>query len=273
VLDRALKKLRDGFVSIAYPASCHICSRPVESIEDGVVCSFCWNDETITKLLDRFAICVKCGAPLFPGTRSALNARNSDSGGGSNAQSDAERCCGKCTSAPFTLARSCGVYAGALEASILFLKTQPHICARLRSLVRQTALRHREELAADVVIPVPLHPLRERSRGFNQATIIAESIASSLRLPLDDRSLARVKDTQRHRAGLDVVDRLRSVARAFEVVRPRLIDGAAVLLVDDVYTTGSTVSSAAGVLAGAGAVRVGVLTVSRVLDGATRVSR
>jgi ComF family protein len=153
------------------------------------------------------------------------------------------------------------------------MKTRPHICSRLAGIVRETILRHREELAADVVIPVPLHRLRERNRGFNQATIIAESIASNFHLRLDGRSLVRVKDTERHRAGMDVVDRWRSVAGAFEVVRPRLIEGAAVLLVDDVYTTGSTVSAAAGVLARAGAVRVGVLTVSRVLERAPKVSR
>jgi predicted amidophosphoribosyltransferase len=72
---------------------------------------------------------------------------------------------------------------------------------------------------------------------------------------------------------MDVADRRRSVAGAFEVVRPRLVEGAAVLLVDDVYTTGSTVSSAASALVAAGAIRVGVFTVSRVLARTTRLSR
>jgi ComF family protein len=255
VLRRALKELRDGILSIAYPEDCRICSRPVESYDDGVVCSACWSNETLTGSLCEPVICFKCGVTLI---EPSLN--------NGQLQNNRQQVCGTCAAVPFTFARACGPYTGALEANILFLKTRPHICTRLRSIVAETVIRHREALAADVVIPVPLHRLRERARGFNQAAIIAKRIATDFGLRLDDRSLVRIKDTERHRAGMDVVDRRRSVAGAFEVVRPRVIEGAAVLLVDDVYTTGSTVSSAAEALAEAGADRVSVFTVSRVVD-------
>jgi predicted amidophosphoribosyltransferase len=65
---------------------------------------------------------------------------------------------------------------------------------------------------------------------------------------------------------MDATDRARSVERAFEVVRPRLIDGASVLLVDDVFTTGSTISAATLALIEAGARQVSVLTVARVTN-------
>ena len=266
MLDRALRTLRDGFVSIAYPANCHICSRPVESIEDGVVCSPCWNDRTITTLLDEVAICSKCGAPLSSSTRAVLR-KEFDSSAGSEAASYGRGYCGSCKGAPFALARSCGAYAGALEASVLFLKSHPHICATLRRIVCQTVFCHREALAADVVIPVPLHRLRERRRGFNQAKIIARPVSEELGLLLDDRTLVRMRHTERHRAGMDAIDRQRSVEGAFEVVRPRRIEGASVLLVDDVYTTGSTLMSAAGALMRAGASRASALTIARVLPG------
>lgn len=264
MLRRALKQLRDGILSIAYPEDCRICGCPVESYDDGIVCATCWSDESVTSFLHQQFVCFKCGVPII----------DSSSGTNSPVAKEEHRFCGVCTGSPFTLARSCGAYTGALEASILFMKTHPHICARLREILRETFLRHREALAVDVVIPVPLHRMRERTRGFNQATMIAQSLARSFEeLRLDERSLVRVKDTERHRAGMDVVDRRRSVAGAFEVVRPRLIEGAAVLLVDDVYTTGSTVSSAASALVAAGAIRVGVFTVSRVLARTTRLSR
>jgi ComF family protein len=267
VLDRALKRLRDGLISIAYPASCHICSRPVESIEDGVTCAPCWNETVTTLLLDCFAGCAKCGAPLSSTPQSTLN-RDSDSG--SEPESYGQRYCGSCTAAPFTLARSCGLYAGALEASILFLKTHPYVCARLRRILCQTVRRQHEELAADVVIPVPLHRLRERTRGFNQAEIIARSVSTELGLPVDDRTLVRTRHTERHRAGMDAIERRRSVEGAFEVVRPRRIEGAAVLLVDDLYTTGSTLTSAAEALLRAGASRAAVLTIARVTPTGSR---
>ena len=269
MLDRALRKLRDGFISIAYPTSCYICSRQIESIEDGVACSPCWNDETITTLLKGpGSVCSRCGAPMSPGKRLAWGSDDD-----AEPASSGQRYCGTCTAAPFTFARSCGVYGGALEASVLFLKTYPHICARLRRLLRETAFRHSEELAADVVMPVPLHRLRERGRGFNQAKIIARTVSEELELPLDGRTLARTKHTERHRAGMDAIDRRRSVEGAFEVLRPRCIEGSSILLVDDVYTTGSTIISAAGTLMKAGASRINVLTIARVIPGSRSLLR
>ena len=269
MLDRALKKLRDGLVSLGYPANCRLCSRPVESIDDGVVCSPCWDDETVTTLLYRLNICAKCGAPMSASTPSALT-KGFDCNHGSEPASYGQRHCGSCTAAPFTLARSCGVYAGALEASILFLKTHPHICARLRRILRQTVCRYREALSAEVVIPVPLHRLRERRRGFNQAAIIARTVSEGLGLLVDDVTLVRTKHTERHRAGMDAIDRWRSVEGAFEVVRPRRIEGVSVLLVDDLYTTGSTLMSAAEVLLRAGACQASVLTIARVMPAGSR---
>ena len=171
-----------------------------------------------------------------------------------------------CSSAPFTAARACGVYSGAFEASILFLKVAPHIPPRLRGIVNRVFSEHHRVLQGDVVIPVPLHRLRERERGFNQAAIIARRISKGFGLEIDERSLKRVKPTDRHRAGMDASDRAQSVERAFEVVRPRLIDGASVLLVDDLYTTGSTISAASSALIEAGAPRVSVFTIARVSE-------
>jgi ComF family protein len=171
-----------------------------------------------------------------------------------------------CGTLPFTTARACGVYTGALEVSVLSLKVTPHICPRLRELIFRAVSGHPPALEAEVVIPVPLHRLRERQRGFNQAAIIARLISREFGLRLDDRSLVRTKATERHRAGMDAADRAQSVERAFDVVRPRLIQDALVLLVDDVYTTGSTICAATRALVEAGAREVTVITIARVGD-------
>jgi ComF family protein len=165
---------------------------------------------------------------------------------------------------PFSAARTCGLYAGALEASILLLKTRPFICNRLRWLIRDTCLAHREALGGDLVLPVPLHPRRLRERGFNQAELIAECAAKALGLRSERRALRRMKYTERHRAGWDALDRSRSVEKAFTVPRGDLIRGRKVLLVDDLFTTGSTVCSATRALLEAGAQSVMVFTVGRV---------
>jgi len=174
------------------------------------------------------------------------------------------RLCGKCGEFPFTAARACGVYSGALEASVLFLKVNPHVCSRLRSLIANSLVEHHEALACDVMVPVPLHPLREKQRGFNQAAVIARAISRKFNLKLDDQSLVRTKPTERHRAGLDATDRARSVDHAFTVTRVESIAQARILLIDDVYTTGSTICAAARSLMEGGAAQIKVLTVARV---------
>jgi ComF family protein len=143
------------------------------------------------------------------------------------------------------------------------LKSNPHICRRLRSLIIESFSKHRHALDSDIVIPVPLHQSRERARGFNQASHIAKVISQGFDLPVDGRSLERLKHTEMHRAGFDLADRRRSVKGAFKVTRARAISGASVLLVDDVFTTGSTVAAATEALLEAGARRVSVFTIAR----------
>ncbi len=100
------------------------------------------------------------------------------------------------------------------------------------------------------------------TRGFNQASILAQALSKSLRLPLDEVSLVRVSATEKYRAGLDAKGRRDTVAGAFEVRHPRLVANEDILLVDDVFTTGATVSACAEALLGAGAENVFVLTIA-----------
>jgi ComF family protein len=235
-------------MALAYPEQCRVCGSAIQSYDDGVACEDCWLDSAITRLLDAH-VCDKCGAAAY----------DHDFRGG---------LCGMCAAFPFSAARSSGVYAGALEANIIFLKSHPHVCRRLQELIFRTFQVHRAALASEVVMPVPLYRARERERGFNQARIIAKLIARRFQLRLDDCSLIRSRPTERHRAGLDQVDRKKSVERAFAVARPGLVEDRSVLLVDDLFTTGSTVCAASKALIEAGASRVSVLTIARVEDRA-----
>jgi ComF family protein len=149
-----------------------------------------------------------------------------------------------------------------LRESVLQLKRQPHIALHLEELL--IAAAKREPLNQSTrIVPVPLHRGRLRSRGFNQAMVIAEVLSRGLRLPLDEVSLARVSWSEKYRAGLDAKGRRDTVAGAFEVRHPRLVANENILLVDDVFTTGATVSACAEALLAAGAKSVFVLTISR----------
>ena len=114
-------------------------------------------------------------------------------------------------------------------------------------------------------MPVPLHRERQKLRGFNQASVIAHALSAKVSLPVDEVSLVRVEHTERHRAGMDARDRRESVETAFAVAHPALIAGERILLIDDVFTTGSTVSACASALFAAGAEKVFVLTLARPL--------
>jgi ComF family protein len=112
-------------------------------------------------------------------------------------------------------------------------------------------------------VPVPLHSERERERGFNQAAWLARALARLNHLPLDEHSVVRQVHTDRHRSGIDSRARRDSVAKAFKLRHTKFVSGRRVLLVDDVFTTGATVSVCAGVLKEAGAEKVFVLTLAR----------
>ena len=116
----------------------------------------------------------------------------------------------------------------------------------------------------DVVIPVPLHPNRLRERGFNQCELLAEDLARRLNRRLDAGSLRRVVDTP-HQARLSEDERRKNLDSAFDVSDASGIRGRTVLLVDDVMTSGTTLSCTARVLKQAGASRIWCATVARAI--------
>ncbi|HET6975372.1 MAG TPA: hypothetical protein VFI24_03555 [Pyrinomonadaceae bacterium] len=155
-----------------------------------------------------------------------------------------------------------GRYEGVLRESVLMLKRRPYLPRHVEHLL--VAAAKREPLhECTTIIPVPLHPQRLRARGFNQALVLGQALSTSLRLPLDQASILRVSGSEKYRAGLDIKGRSDTVAGAFKVVHPRLVVNEDILLVDDVFTTGATVSACAEALLAAGAKNVFVLTLAR----------
>jgi ComF family protein len=235
----------DALLTLAYPQVCAICGRSVERRRFGVACETCWNETKI--FTGDETICWKCGALALADVEPELR--------------DEVRC-RRCNSQSFTAARAVGLYVGALRESVLLLKRQPHVSQQLDELLFEAARRSPLN-AATRLIPVPLHDKRLKTRGFNQASIIARLLSKSLGLPLDEVSLVRVSGTEQYRAGLDARGRRDTVAGAFQVRNPRLVSDEDILLIDDVFTTGATVSACAEALSQAGARSVFVLTVGR----------
>ena len=235
----------DALLTIVYPQVCVICFGSVEQRRFGFACDSCWSATTVFNGAE--TICWKCGrlseAANLPAQQQEIRCRH-------------------CDSQWFTAARAIGLYEGALRESVLLLKRQPHLSGHLEELLITTATRVPLNNVTRV-IPVPLHAERVRTRGFNQASIIAHALSKSLQLPLDEVSLVRVSATEKYRAGLDAKGRQDTVAGAFEVCYTRLVENEHILLTDDVFTTGATVSGCAEALINAGARSVFVLTLAR----------
>ena len=114
----------------------------------------------------------------------------------------------------------------------------------------------------DAIFPVPLHPNRQRKRGYNQAALLARSLARRLGRRCDEKSLARIRDTPKQSL-LSGAERRKNLKDAFAAIRPSFIRGRTLLLVDDVTTTGSTLAAAAEPLRAAGAARIWCATLAR----------
>ncbi|MFN2493014.1 MAG: phosphoribosyltransferase family protein [Pyrinomonadaceae bacterium] len=245
VFARTANLLYDSMLAVMYPQACELCGASVESRALGVACAACWDHTHIFNKQE--TLCWKCGLPSIGTVASHM-------------RQDVR--CRRCDDDGFSAARACGVYEGALRASVLILKQQPHLCRKLSELLCEA--QRQEPLGnATRIIPVPLHSEREKIRGFNQARVIGRELSRVVCLPLDDVSLVRTRHTHRHRAGMDAKGRQETVDDAFRVSYPALISGERVLLVDDVFTTGATVSSCAKALLRAGAEEVFVLTIAR----------
>ena len=226
------RALLDYILNLLLPVTCVICHAPVPEREWGGACPECWS--RLVPLEPPF--CQQCGEPA-----PAI-----------------EGLCGLCRTGEhaFDLARSALLFTHALREIIHHLKYADRVslARRLGDILKKC--REREPFAGDLVIPVPLHRSRERKRGFNQAELIAERLG----MPIAARLLRRRKNTP-SQTGLTRNERKRNLAGAFEV---RGAVRGTVIVVDDVYTTGSTLNEIARTLKRAGAERVEVLTVARV---------
>jgi ComF family protein len=238
-----------------FPSDCRICQASLFTFSRLPVCPSCVG--SIQPI--QFARCNVCG-DLLPTADAALG--------------DAR--CGGCAaeSPAFERAVNYGAYTGVLRQLIHLLKYD-RIRAAANPLARLTAaaclqLEGDIDVEELLMIPVPVHKLRMRARGFNQAELIARAAqrgiedATGRRLTLDVTALLRVRFAE-SQVGLTLDERRQQIRGAFKVIARERVKGREILLVDDVLTTGATASECARELLQAGAVRVWVATPARAL--------
>ena len=228
---------------VLFPSYCRLCSAYLESPQERIVCHNCWREIKPEKA----AFCLSCGR-FFDGVPEP-------------------HLCASCLQEkpPFSVHRSCGRYRGKLKDIVLLCKFHnlPILAEGIARFVFDCA-RKDEALwwEIDAIVPVPLHPKRQRARGYNHAQIIANKLSEFSGIEMLEKNLTKVKNVP-PQMSLAVSDRFKSVKGAFVAGDDAVIKGKALLLVDDVYTTGATACECTSVLMGVGARDVRVLTVAQ----------
>jgi ComF family protein len=224
-------ELPQRLLDLLYPPRCAGCGRG-----GAWYCALC---RTLTRPVPQ-PYCQRCGQPLTG--------------------SDCRSCA---VSLPVVDAvRAATLFAGPIRQAIHRLKYS-NLTAVAPALSQLLAETYQEAgWSADVIVPVPLYPARQRQRGYNQAERLARPLATALAIPLAAQAMRRQRATA-DQIGLDPAGRRANVLGAFAVVQGGSVAGRTVLLIDDVATTGSTLDACARALFEGGAVSVRALVLAR----------
>ncbi len=163
----------------------------------------------------------------------------------------------------FQGARTLYLYEGAAREAVRALKYN-YVSALAQPMAQLMAryLEEEESIEADLLVAVPLYGRRQRLRGYNQSALLARELSRLCGLSLAERGLARRRNTPPQARSVDAEARKRNVADAFKADR-YWVEGKRVLLIDDVMTTGATLSACARALREGGAASVWALTFAR----------
>lgn len=228
---------------LVFPSFCRLCCRPLGRPGERIVCRECWEGLAPR----RGPACLCCGR-FFEGAGE-------------------DHLCRRCLERvpAYTVHRSCGRYDGVLRDLILLFKYgRVSALGRPLALFAAAALEAEDGLwqGADGLVPVPLHRKRKRERGFNQSQVLARELARVRGLEVVEGALVRVRNVP-PQTSLEAAGREANVRGAFAVKRRARVEGRVLVLVDDVFTTGSTLGECGLALKRGGAREVRALTLAQ----------
>jgi ComF family protein len=261
----------DALVSVLFAAPCRICGDLLDDARLIPICASCFNAfQALPELM-----CARCGRPssnpsagFAPGAAVTAAAAPAAVVLEPHPRAPAELRCRLCRLGiyRFDRARSFASYNLPMRKAIILLKYMgvARLGAWFAERLEEIYRVDRGLFPVDAVVPVPLHPLRLRERGYNQAERIARPLAKRLELPLLPLLLVRTRPRPEQLL-LSRAERWSSVKGAYAATPRARAEKLRVLLVDDVFTTGATLDACARALFAAGAASVYALTVARAI--------
>ncbi|HBH82177.1 MAG TPA: hypothetical protein DDY39_20295 [Nitrospira sp.] len=232
---------------LCFPIHCAVCGAPLADNLMPHFCTSCWS----TPQPMPTARCARCDRPFASSVATAYSPQH---------------LCYSCVDRPpsYTRAWTLYLYTSPLQDAIRLLKYQSKVSlvTPLADLML-TALPHLDHI--DLIIPVPLHHERLCQREFNQALLLADRIGRHLNIAISYTNLVRTTAAP-PQTTLSRKSRLKNLRHAFAVRRPAQLRNKRILLIDDVFTTGTTVNECAKTLRRAGSADVFVLTLARTMD-------
>lgn len=228
------------FLDILFPQeACSLCRAPGHYSTRRPWCSDC--DTNLRILRERLPICHCCGKHLESGSEICLECSTNPP--------------------PFHIARAVGPYEESYRIAVKVFKfmCRKYLGVKMGKMMAEVVKAEPRYDAIDIIVPVPISKGNLQQRGFNQTEVLAAQISKELRIKFDAKILQRIKETPSQRE-LSRQEREHNLLCAFNVTDPARVTGTNILLVDDVFTTGSTSRECARVLLDAGGEKVGVIT-------------
>jgi competence protein ComFC len=238
-----LRSIWDAALNFIYPPVCQICREERAGRKEGYVGGECWSQVRFVTA----PFCQRCGLPYAGSITGPF-------------------VCGNCQEIKFhfRFARSAVVANPLILQVIHRYKYNRALCFEpfLADLLIRQAVPSLQNAQWDLIVPVPLHPAKEREREFNQAERLARHLSRATQIPVNTELVRRVQPTATQ-TQLNRAERAGNVRAAFAPRSPKKLNGEKIILLDDVLTTGATTSACARVLRRAGAGDLCVWTVAR----------
>ena len=250
--------LKEIIKQLLFPLRCPVCDRPVPNVPTGHIARTVSNGVSVAPMVPmrgrgicpgcesglkriQSPFCLKCGKPLLT----------------------EEELCGDCKSREHRFIQGRSLYAYGDMAGCIYrfkYRGRQEYAAFLGRAMAEAFADYVRGLSPDALVPVPLHEKRLAVRGYNQAALLAEEIGKALHIPVYDKLVVRGKNTVPQKT-LNRAERQNNLKKAFKIVAND-VKLKTIILIDDIYTTGSTLDALAETLTEAGAEKIYFLTLS-----------